>query len=157
VRVLYQGTMDAAPLRRQKRRGARPSLLHALATMIPRRNRIAVVDDDDGVRRALARLLRADGFESVLFPSAEALLRCDDPEAFQCAILDICLDGMSGLTLARRLASAAPRMEIIFITAADTAAHREQAARVGCLAYFGKPFDGDEMLQAIRRATTDGG
>ena len=53
---------------------------------------------------------------------------------------------MSGLTLARRLASAAPRVEIIFITAADTAAHREQAARAGCLAYFGKPFDGDEML-----------
>ena len=86
----------------------------------------------------------------------KALLQCDDPEAFQCAILDICLDGMSGLTLARRLASAAPGVEIIFITAADTAAHREQAARVGCLAYFGKPFDGDEMLQAIRRATTDG-
>jgi FixJ family two-component response regulator len=123
--------------------------------MIPRGNRIAVVDDDDGVRRALARLLRADGFEPVLFSSAEALLQCDDFEAFQCAILDIRLDGMSGLTLARHLASAAPRVEIIFITAGDTPANREQAAEVGCLAYFGKPFDGNEMLQAIRRATAD--
>ena len=126
-----------------------------LGTMIPRGNRIAVVDDDEGVRRALARLLRADGFESVLFPSAEALLQCDHPEAFRCAILDIRLDGMSGLSLARRLASAAPGVEIIFMTAADTSANREQAARVGCLAYFGKPFDGNEMLQAVRRATTD--
>jgi FixJ family two-component response regulator len=122
---------------------------------IPRGNRIAVVDDDDGVRRALARLLRADGFQPELFPSAEALLQCDHPEVFRCAILDIRLDGMSGLALARRLASAAPRLEIIFITAADTAANREQAAEVGCLAYFGKPFDGNQMLQAIRRATAD--
>jgi len=114
-----------------------------------------VVDDDAGVRRALARLLRADGFEPVLFPSAEALLRSDHPETFHCAILDIRLDGMSGLTLARHLASATPRVEIIFMTAADTAAYREEAAKVGCVAYFGKPFDGNEMLQAIRRATTD--
>jgi FixJ family two-component response regulator len=79
--------------------------------MTPRSNRIAVVDDDDGVRRALARLLRSDGFESMLFPSGEALLQCDHPEAFDCAILDIRLGGMSGLTLARRLVSAAPRWD----------------------------------------------
>ena len=123
--------------------------------MIPRANRIAVVDDDDGVRRALARLLRAEGFEPVLFPSAEALLQADHPEAFRCAILDIHLDGMSGLTLARRARVRSPQVEIIFLTAADTAASREEAAEVGCLAYFGKPFDGNEMLQTIRRATTE--
>jgi hypothetical protein len=31
----------------------------------------------------------------------------------------------------------------------------EQAAHVGCFAYFGEPFDGDAMLEALRRATTD--
>jgi len=147
--------MDAAGVSPSKGHWGNHPCRSALAMMIPRGNRIAVVDDDDDVRRALARLLRADGFEPVLFPSAESLLRCDHPEAFQCAILDIRLDGMSGLTLARRLASKAPRVGIIFITAADTAANREEAARVGCLAYFGKPFDCNEMLQAIRRATTD--
>jgi len=123
---------------------------------IPRSSRIAVVDDDDGVRRALARLLRTDGFEPMLFPSGEALLQCDHPEAFRCAILDIRLGGMSGLTLARRLVRAAPRVGIIFMTAADSAATRKQAAQIGCLAYFGKPFDGNEMLEAIRRAPGHG-
>src|SRR5262249_30252576 len=101
------------------------------------------------------RLLRAEGFEPALFASAEALLRSDHPETFLCAVLDIRLVGMSGLTLARHLASVAPRMGIIFITAADTSASREDATKAGCVAYFGKPFDGSEMLEAIRRATAD--
>ena len=126
-----------------------------LAMMLPKGDRIAIVDDDDDVRRALARLLRAEGFEPVLFASAEALLRSDHPETFRCAVLDIRLGGMSGLTLARHLASVAPRVGIVFITAADTAASREDAANAGCVAYFGKPFDCNEMLQAIRRAAAD--
>ena len=123
--------------------------------MTPKLDHIAVVDDDESVRRALARLLRAGGFEPVLFPSAEALLQSTEPVAFPCVILDIRLTGMSGLALARQLANAAPGVEIIFITAEDTPANREQATEVGCLAYFSKPFDGGAMLRAIRRATTD--
>ena len=107
-------------------------------------------------------LLSPDGRYDQLYLSNYATIQVKDALARLPGVGDVSFLGardysMSGLTLARRLASAAPRMEIIFITAADTAAHREQAAGVGCLAYFGKPFDGDEMLQAIRRATTDGG
>src|SRR5262249_61425644 len=102
--------MDAAGVSPSKGHWGNHPCRSALAMMIPRGNRIAVVDDDDDVRRALARLLRADGFEPVLFPSAESLLRCDHPEAFQCAILAIRLDRMPGLRPPPRLRRTSPRV-----------------------------------------------
>jgi len=115
--------------------------------------RVAVVDDDASVRRALARLLRAAGFDPAVFPSGEALLGSGRYTSFPCAVLDVRLGGMSGLDVARVLTSVTPRVEVIMMTAEDTPENRDQAIRLGCVAYLAKPFDGKEMLQAIRLAT----
>jgi len=114
---------------------------------------IAVVDDDESVRRALARLLRAAGFDAIAFPSGEALLGSGRYASFPCAVLDIRLGGMSGLEVARVLTTVTPRVEVIMMTAEDTPENRDQATRLGCVAFFAKPFDGQEMLDAIRLAT----
>jgi FixJ family two-component response regulator len=114
---------------------------------------IAIVDDDESVRRALARLLRAAGFDAVSFPSGEALLDSGRHASFPCAVLDIRLGGMSGLEVARILTTLTPRVEVIMMTAEDSAENRDEAIRLGCVAYFAKPFDGQEMLHAIRLAT----
>lgn len=114
---------------------------------------VAVVDDDASVRRALARLLRAAGFAPEVFPSGEALLGSGRSASFPCAVLDVRLGGMSGLEVARVLATSTPRVEVIMMTAEDTPENRDQATRLGCVAYFAKPFDGQEMVRAIRLAT----
>jgi FixJ family two-component response regulator len=114
---------------------------------------IAVVDDDESVRRALARLLRAAGFDAVVFPSGEALLGSGRHARFPCVVLDIRLGGMSGLEVAHVLTTTKPRVEVIMMTAEDTPENRDEATRLGCIAYFAKPFDGQEMVHAIRLAT----
>src|SRR5215470_13583661 len=79
---------------------------------------VAVVDDDDGLRRGLARLLKAAGYKPLLFASAEALL-ADDQTASRaaCLVLDVQLPGLSGLDLQRILAQAESTLPIVFITA----------------------------------------
>ena len=72
-----------------------------------KRNIVFVVDDDPGTLRGLRRLLREYGYDSVLFPSAEAFQNHDDFEAAVCIILDINLNNESGIEL-RRVASRAP-------------------------------------------------
>jgi FixJ family two-component response regulator len=117
---------------------------------------VAVVDDDISVRRALERLLRAGGFEPVIYDSAEAFLEDARQMRADCLLLDIHLGGMSGLDLQQMLAEAGTVPPIIFITAHDEAETREVAQRAGYAAYFRKPFPGSSLLEAIRQAVGTG-
>ena len=104
------------------------------------RTYVAVVDDDDSFARAISRLLRAAGIESVVFASAEAFLRDPTRPAADCLVLDIQLGGMSGLDLHRRLSSQGEITPVIFVTAHDEPDSRVQAHEAGCVAYLRKPF-----------------
>jgi FixJ family two-component response regulator len=70
---------------------------------LPNRNIVFVVDDDLGFLKGLKRLLRQYGYDSVLFPSAEAFENHNDFEKAVCIILDINLNGASGIDLRHRL------------------------------------------------------
>ena len=111
---------------------------------------IVVVEDDAGMKKAIERLLRAAGFQSVSFASAEELLQTEAADYAACLVLDIHLPGISGLELGRLLTSRRAR-PIIFITAQDEARLRYEAERLGCV-YFRKPFEGKALLEAIRQA-----
>jgi FixJ family two-component response regulator len=114
--------------------------------------RVAIVDDDVSLCRALSRLLAAAGMSAKAYHSAEAFLadeRSPDPE---CLILDIELGGMSGLELQRRLSTIGRELPIVFITAHDDPELSEQAARLGCVAYLRKTDPGEKVLQAVGRA-----
>ena len=111
---------------------------------------IVVVEDDAGMKKAIERLLRAAGFQSVSFASAEELLQTEAADDAACLVLDIHLPGISGLELGRLLTSRRAR-PIIFITAQDEAGLRYEAERLGCV-YFRKPFEGKALLEAIRQA-----
>lgn len=113
---------------------------------------VVVVEDDDGMRKALDRLLRAAGYQPLLFSSAEALLGTDAADGAECLVLDIHLPGLSGLELQRRLTASGHESPVIFITAQDDDAAREEARQLHCLAYFRKPFEGAALLEAIRQA-----
>src|SRR6266567_6759414 len=107
---------------------------------------VAVVDDDDSFSRALGRLLRAAGFEPVLYSSAEAFL-APTPVPLDCLILDIEMAGMSGLDLRRRLTELGAATPVIFVTAHDEPEVREEARVAGYAAYFRKPVPGKLLVE----------
>lgn len=113
---------------------------------------VALVDDDESLCRSLGRLLRASGFRSVAFRSAEEFLGDDARSRFDCLILDIQLDDMSGVELAERLTASRSTIPVIFLTAHDEPDVRERALATGCAAYLRKSDPGEIVLDALRRA-----
>ena len=121
---------------------------HALSTAPA----IAVVDDDESIRRALYRLLRSAGLAVATFASAHEFIEAVRWQVFACLVLDVYIGRMSGLDLAERLASEGQRLPIVLITAHDDDRIRERAQRVGVSAYLRKPVDASVLLDAVRRA-----
>jgi len=115
---------------------------------------VAVVDDDESVCRSFARLLRLAGFQPVTYASAEALLEDTKRPKFDCLVLDIQLEGMSGLELSRRLAAVKDSTPVVFITAHDDSEVRAQAQAGGCAGYFRKNDPAETVLDCIRRVAT---
>lgn len=115
---------------------------------------VAVVDDDGSFCRALGRLLRAAGFEPAMYPSAEAFLQDLARARVDCLVLDIHLGGMSGFDLQKHLAASGPAPPIIFMTGHEEPETPEPVRRAGCVAFLRKPFAGDSLIEAIRRAVT---
>ncbi len=117
----------------------------------PIHSRVAVVDDDPSVRRALGRLLRSASYAVSDYASGEALLA--DPGAFQfgCLVLDLHLPGLGGRDVYRRLESE-HRLpaRVVIITADCNPLALEWAARHGAL--LRKPFDSADLLAAVAPA-----
>ena len=107
---------------------------------------VAVVDDDESLCRSLSRLLRASDIRAVTYSSAEAFLADTKHPRFDCLVLDIQLDGMSGIELAQQLADVAEPTPIIFIEEVW-----EQAMAACGAAYFRKTDCGADVLDTIRR------
>jgi CheY-like chemotaxis protein len=113
---------------------------------------VIVVDDNAGFLKAVARLLAHNGIESRTFASAEALLESGSAQPATCLLLDIQLGGISGIELQRRLAASGSKCPIIFMTANDDDATRNEAVDAGCIAYLRKPFARQVLLDAIGKA-----
>lgn len=114
--------------------------------------RVAVVDDDESFARAIGRLLRASGFGTSVYPSAEAFLQNLAAEPVACLVLDIQLGGMSGLDLDRHLVEMGAKIPVIFVTALEDEEHSQEARQIGCSAYLRKPVSGRLLVGAIQRA-----
>ena len=113
---------------------------------------VFVIDDDQSVRRGLARLLRASGFDVSTFASAEAFLGSPVDEAGVCLVLDIHLGGMSGLELADCLDRQERSIPIVFISAQEGSLPAERGAHRGTIAFLRKPFDESLLIEAVSRA-----
>jgi len=114
---------------------------------------IAVVDDDQNICRSFSRLLRAAHFQAITYASAEEFLADTKHPKFDCLVLDIQLEGMSGLELRQRLSAVNDVTPVVFITAHDDPEVRAQAKASGCVAFFRKTDSGTDVLAAIRRVT----
>ena len=113
---------------------------------------VIVVDDDAGFLKGVVRLLTHNGIQSRAFASAEALIENGGPQTATCLLLDINLGGISGIELQRRLAASGSKCPVIFMTAHDDEATRNDAVDAGCMAYLCKPFAAHDLLDAIRKA-----
>ena len=103
------------------------------------------------MRTGIKRLLRVHGFHSTLFESANALLTYGDFDKAVCFILDINLNGESGIELYRRLADSGVSLPVIYITGNDSPANRSAALESGCIAYLTKPFAAQSLIEPIER------
>jgi FixJ family two-component response regulator len=111
-----------------------------------------VVDDDPSVRKALARVLRADGFHVDVFASAEEFLGHPPPDAPACLILDVRMPGLSGLDLQRTLAEKKSGLPVVFITGHGDIPMTVRAMRAGAVDFLPKPFNNRDLLFAARQA-----
>jgi FixJ family two-component response regulator len=110
---------------------------------------VLVVEDDDSMRDAIERLLRAAGFGTAAYASAEALLAAGAVPGALCIVTDLKLPAMSGLELLTELGARGGWPPVIVITAHDAPGVRDDAARHGAAAYLAKPFHGSALLGAI--------
>ena len=113
---------------------------------------VFVVDDDPSIRRSLERLLRAAGHAVQTFVSARQFLERGDLAAPGCLVLDVRMPGQSGLDLQQVLEAAGHHIPVIFITGHADLPLAQQAMRAGAVGLLAKPFDGQELLDAIGRA-----
>jgi FixJ family two-component response regulator len=110
---------------------------------------VCVVDDDSLIRDSTRRLIRSFGFRAETFASVEEFNSSDRLEKTACLILDVHMRGMSGLELQRQLMAANVRTPIIFITAYQDDDSRKQALEAGAVAFLSKPFEQEELIEAI--------
>jgi FixJ family two-component response regulator len=113
---------------------------------------IAIVDDEEPIRRALLRLLRSAGLAGVAYASADEFLQALPRLDCRCVVLDIHMPGTNGLDVQRRLSAAWPRLPVIMVTGQHSAQAEAQARAQRPLAYLQKPLDAEQLLGAIRSA-----
>jgi FixJ family two-component response regulator len=113
---------------------------------------VYVVDDDEGVRSALALLLKSMDQPAVTFGSAGEFLEKYDPDRPGCALLDVRMPGMSGLELQEELNLRGVVLPVIFITGHGDVPMAVEAMQRGAFDFLQKPFRDDDLAERIRRA-----
>jgi FixJ family two-component response regulator len=113
---------------------------------------VVIVDDDAGLRAAIEGLLRSAGLRSVAYASPRDFLCAARPDVPCCLLLDVQLPGLSGLDVQQSLAEAGVRIPTIFLTGHGDIPMTVRAMKAGALEFLTKPFQDDQLLEAVRRA-----
>jgi FixJ family two-component response regulator len=113
---------------------------------------VFIVDDDAPLRESLKNLIRSVGLRVEPFASAQEFLRSKRPDVPGCLVLDVRLQGLSGLDLQKRMADSDIEMPIIFITGHGDIPMTVQAMKAGAVEFLTKPFRDQDLLDAIQQA-----
>jgi FixJ family two-component response regulator len=113
---------------------------------------VFVIDDDASVRRSVQGLLKSVGLRSASFGSTREFLASSAADGPSCLILDVRLPGLSGLDFQRQLTDAGVQIPIIFITGHGNIPMSVKAMKSGAVEFLTKPFDDDDLLNAVRQA-----
>jgi len=114
---------------------------------------VHVVDDDDSLRKAVTRLLRAAGYDVRAYASAgEFVLANRENNRRGCVLLDVRMPGPSGLDLQEALAREEEPLPVIFLTAYGDVPTSVRAMKAGAVDFLTKPIKRDVLLSAVRIA-----
>ena len=113
---------------------------------------IALVDDDESVRRALARMLSASQFDVDVFATGQEFLDSLRTRLPDCVVLDYQMPGLTGRDVQRQLSLGQIHLPIIVVTAHDQPALREQCLADGAVAYLSKPLQRERLVDLINDA-----
>lgn len=119
---------------------------------MPSRAHIAIVEDDESLRRATARLLTAYSFQVCTYASAKEFLASLELSQPACLILDLQMNEMTGLDLLHYLGGTDFRIPTIIVTAHDEAGTRHRCELAGAFGFLVKPPSLDALLEAIEAA-----
>jgi two-component system, LuxR family, response regulator FixJ len=120
--------------------------------MGPFEQTVFIVEDDAAVRDSLGLLLGLQGFRTQAFSCAEDFLRVYQPSWAGCLLLDIRMQGMSGLELQKSLQQQSVGLPVVIMTAHGDIATVRTALKTGAVDFLEKPVDPDALLAAIRSA-----
>ena len=113
---------------------------------------IAIVDDEESIRKALRRLMRSAGFTVETFLSGAEFLESLSTRAPRCVVLDLHMPQVDGFEVQKRIALRRPEIPVIIITGHDTPDSCTRVMKQGARAYLRKPVDDTTLLDAIGAA-----
>ena len=113
---------------------------------------VCLVDDDLSVLKSIERLLASDGFSVRAFNKPKEFLTYVQAHAVPLVVLDIWMEEMSGLEVQAQLSALSPQTRVIIITGREDQTAKLAALQSGVIAFFTKPFDDDQFLNAVRGA-----
>lgn len=113
---------------------------------------IAIVEDDDSIRRSTERMLAAEGFHILSFASAQDFLADARSDAVACVVSDLRMPGIDGLQLQKMVGERFPWLSIVFVSGQADVAASVDAMKSGAVDFLEKPFDRADLIEAIHRA-----
>ena len=120
-------------------------------SLIPKKGTVYVVDDDEAVRDSLQWLLEGKDYRVRCFDSAESFLNRYDPREVACLIVDIRMEGMTGLELQNRLLESHSPLPIVFITGHGDVPMAVDTMKKGAMDFIQKPFKEDQLVSLVER------
>lgn len=113
---------------------------------------VYIVDDDSAILKSLALLMKAEGYQALTCPSAQAFLNAYDPERPGCVLLDVRMPGVSGLELQEQLNASGTSIPVIVMTGHGDIPMAVRAMRAGARDFIEKPFSNERLLAQVRDA-----
>ncbi len=120
-------------------------------SLIPKKGTVYVVDDDEAVRDSLQWMLEGKDYRVRCFDSAESFLSRFDAREVACLIVDIRMDGMTGLELQNRLIEIRSPLPLAFITGHGDVPMAVDTMKKGAMDFIQKPFDEPQLLPLVER------
>jgi len=117
--------------------------------------KVILIDDETDLLKALARLLRAEGFAVDTHERAASFLAAPRPESPACLVLDESMPGMTGSQLHEQLVQENSHLAVIFLTARGDIPMSVRAMKAGAVDFLTKPVKDLELMAVIRNALTN--
>jgi len=131
--------------------------MSTLSKDVRRKPVIYVVDDDEGMRRALTVLMTTVGYQAMAFAKPTDFLEKYDPEQHACVVLDVRMPGMSGLEVQQQLNRRGSILPVILVTGHGDIPMAVQAMKDGAFDFLQTPFRDQDLLDRINAAVKQDG